>query len=888
MQFKTLKENDAQRNERRTVSGALTEFINFGPMSIMQESLENLTKVLKTVLDAFEQQKLEEKLGNFPELNAWNTALNDLTKLTALPAPKAPKVLNDLYNMTDLREAWMTLGDLKVLKILKALTAVTALIDVPALEAILKALEQDLKELKDDSGNETILSSLNKHLEILKKEAEQPLSDLDTLKFFKTQLESDLEELKTTVKEFKEQNPKDWISWNPKSQKKLMAFLTKHMSELKSAEIRDLATLQVIVSKVRDEVLQGLVNINDALCQLDGDWYKGLNSNNPATDTRPKYLYFYLKGGNAYKGANLRGQLHLPKESRKDEFQVFPEELGDSDFDSQVIINPSLPLSLQQEIIANIEEIVTYHLQETANKISEVIEQEWGNADDPSLHGNANRKEDIAYLLWHVLDSCKGNGLLKGKLEREKLPLNIQDPKTMIAALPSKTGVRLDMLDVNWNPGALSPSVSINDSINPFIIYRLGYKWKVDEAVHETVGNIIALRKSFLMELIDVTIPRPGSLEASEMWRSFFPLDSSAVGFRNATNKLKVKSSVDDTKDFPINNILPNLHYHMAEQLLMIGEVADGSSRSANKFWKRIKRSFEIWESDKENLTHLIKDTGLTHSGNRELDPMDDQLEKAIKKAGNPGDPFLKEIKLYYQKVKKENSGSIEALKLNKEGKDSIDAFIAKGIKKLYNEMNKPTYSGFKWPKVAEKGDIEFLRCDQSVFDRLAYDYVKDLTKLPFDKVMSMGYVISWPWFLADEGVLFRLAKRLFESLQVVGEETGNVTLISEDRWTLKVENNSFNAYTAIFDHKGKKVVITATTASPRQLGTTITLSPPSEKLKKPIDINNGDCDVKFLQRQTNPEVYIRMLHQVGLQVHAYSMVGAVKTLKDSLDYRIS
>ena len=923
MRFKTLKESEDQRNERRSVSGALTEFMNYGPMPLMQDTLKTLLARFGEVLERFRELNPNFENENLP-IEDYVGRRENLVVLTELPQglPSTAKALNALINILKNRENNQEIENqhlipltdnetalkyLKVIKILKVLVDLKSEHKLLNLGQTLNDLTEELKKRADWNMN-LLTERLNQLNQLLNNRidwntvravAEEPiLEDINIQEIINGVQEADI--------------PQD----QQQPLTNLKAFLNNQLDPIaQSPETMDLARLQIIVSKVRDEVLKGLMKLNTALCQLDEDWYEGLNNKGQKPDENPRYLYFYLKGGNAYKGANLRQQLDRPLEERRQgvEVEVFPEVLGDSDFDSQVIINPSLPLSLQKEIIAHIEEISTYYLQETANNISEVIEKEWVKpGNNNSSYNNTSRKEDMAQLVWQVLSSCKGNGLLKGQLHEENVPLQIQDAKTLIAALPSQTGVRLDMLDANWSPGLWSPSVSINDSINPFIIYRLGYKWKVDEKwkvdnnFHDKFkyGNdqdIIALKKSFLMELIDVTIPRPGSLEASEMWRSFFPVQEEDVGFRKIKdeNTLKVKSSIDNATEFQINEILPNLRYHMAEQLLMIGEVADESSRSGNKFWKRIKRSYQIWQTDRVNLTELIQHTGLTDGV--ELDEDDEDSlpsPEAIRKAGNPDKAFMDEIKLYYQTVNKEKKKNVEKVEeIEDKEKCVIDEFIGWSILEIYErQAENLEFKGGK--KTIGEVPVEFLRCDQTVFDRLSSDYVNNLKALPFNKVMSIGYVISWPWFLQTNFDLFEELVCYLRTVENHGLkpneiqpntiEKGNIKIISVDKWTLKVENNRFNARTCVFDFKGKKVVITATTASPRQLGTTITLRPGIYKPFEGYDLaTKGYCDVKFLQRQTNPEVYIRTLHQIGLQVHAYSMVGAVKILKDSLDYRI-
>ena len=76
--------------------------------------------------------------------------------------------------------------------------------------------------------------------------------------------------------------------------------------------------------------------IEKALTELDQDYYCNLNNidiNDHDGSTR--YLYFYLKGGNAFKAATLRDATPLDSDNIVTA-TVNTDHLGDSDFDSQV------------------------------------------------------------------------------------------------------------------------------------------------------------------------------------------------------------------------------------------------------------------------------------------------------------------------------------------------------------------------------------------------------------------------------------------------------------------------------------------------------------------------------------------------------------------------
>ncbi len=98
------------------------------------------------------------------------------------------------------------------------------------------------------------------------------------------------------------------------------------------------------------------------------------------------------------------------------------------------------------------------------------------------------------------------------------------------------------------------------------------------------------------MELIDVTIPRRNTVEGVEVWDDIasghFVVKSESVGIQGHLQQLP----------------FPDVFYHLREQLEMLCEVADNSSRHQDKMCKRFTRLDEIYEKqeDKRRVTRLM------------------------------------------------------------------------------------------------------------------------------------------------------------------------------------------------------------------------------------------------------------------------------------------
>lgn len=507
---------------------------------------------------------------------------------------------------------------------------------------------------------------------------------------------------------------------------------------------------------VRGHILQSLQAINKGLSALEKEIKKefnlsiqadgglqtsssGAGSSKDATAQEVPLFKFYIKGGNAFKftvegsGAN-----------------------GTSDWDTQLLINPWLPVPITEEIYARVENTIAAILEQTAANLGELFtplteqgtqtsglaQTQPDSTTSTSTGNSALNKELAGNPDTNTADSTNSNGgdsktdkksvfsladyinsiiqyiplLKQSNPSAKKIQtwLNNNDKAWMqhYAPVELKAGQIVKQFShVNtglWESSNSDikseyknlPSVVESDRIAPFKIFRLGWLWKTKyNKAPATPSSPHPMEiKSILMELIDITIPRKYTIEAVTQWHEFIE----EAGTEKATindemfdfSAPKFTSLKDDTTDtLSITLPFPNTYYHAHEQLIMLCEVADGSSEHKDKAPKRLAR-FGKCKGDAPKLTSAILD-GLINKVNGQ------DINKAMSKSDALG--FVGTLNLpaeaekaFKDQVEQNNETDLRAVALMKqvqtrsEESVGLDEFAPKNSA-LKDQLNKAT-----------------------------------------------------------------------------------------------------------------------------------------------------------------------------------------------------
>lgn len=315
--------------------------------------------------------------------------------------------------------------------------------------------------------------------------------------------------------------------------------------------------------EIRLKVLEALEELNQRLTELESLAYAELH-----IDAGKPLLRFYMKGGNAY------ACVHDPAGVAAQD-----QGGGDSDWDTQVIVNPWAPLPIQIYLYARIEDIVRDQMVKTGVEIARVaaiVEPppypsfppspyvEWA-PDQHEMRCYYELTRDDPQTFRQVFDYDR-----LGMWMNSRMPLSDEDVQSK-----------------------LLPGIIFNDGVRPFQLFRMGYTWHAKVITVPPPDPLFwigpEIERPVLMELIDVTLPRRNTVEAVELWQQF------------ETGELRVVSQTIGILEAAQRRIyslpLPSLEYHLREQAIMLCEVADGSSRHKDKLKKRLARFNQIWNT---------------------------------------------------------------------------------------------------------------------------------------------------------------------------------------------------------------------------------------------------------------------------------------------------
>jgi hypothetical protein len=275
-------------------------------------------------------------------------------------------------------------------------------------------------------------------------------------------------------------------------------------------------------------------------------------------------LYFYAKGGNAFECVIDPAGPAATQQGG-----------GISDWDTQVVVDPWAPIPIQNYVYAAIEDLVLDELRKCAIEIAKWM-PEFPPTDEllcePSQSGLVYRyrvTRDHPQTIRKVYDH-----------NRTGLWLNTEQPLSEVSM-----------------PDAELPGMTFNDSIDSFVLLRLGYTWHAEppggaDSQRPAQPTGPQIDRPLLMELIDVSLPRHNTIEAVEIWEKFhYKLNQTRPFMITPT---PVSMSVQGTPS-PFILPLPSLDYHFDEQLLMLCEVAVDISKSVDKVAKRFNRLTQIY-----------------------------------------------------------------------------------------------------------------------------------------------------------------------------------------------------------------------------------------------------------------------------------------------------
>ncbi|WP_312709372.1 hypothetical protein [Stenotrophomonas sp.] len=299
---------------------------------------------------------------------------------------------------------------------------------------------------------------------------------------------------------------------------------------------------------IRKALVESLAEIADRIDQLDAS----VREKFPLRKA-PRAVRFYIKGGNAFDAimAISRGDHDL--------FGV-----GKSDWDTQAIIDPWLPATIQNSLYGDIEDILIDALRTAGLKVATAIN---ARPQDVSPLRPVTEALPADATVNYTL-ACDSPQTLRRVFDRDRLGLWTDDRRQLSdETIPSPT---------------LLPGILLNDGIKPFALHRLGYTWHGERQNGAGAGPDPNLSsRPILMELIDVTLPRRDTIEAVATWSDL------------ERNRLRIVPGTDMGVTLP----LPDLDYHLRENLTMICEVADKSSHHADKLPKRLQRIGQIYQS---------------------------------------------------------------------------------------------------------------------------------------------------------------------------------------------------------------------------------------------------------------------------------------------------
>jgi|GEM_PF-501122 len=368
---------------------------------------------------------------------------------------------------------------------------------------------------------------------------------------------------------------------------------------------------------------------------------------------------FYMKGGNAFDCIrNPNGA------------EATIHGGGGSDWDTQVVIDPWAPLPLQRLIYSLVEDIVLDEFRQAGQRIA--------IREDLYTHYPGFVRDFVqeTLFLWNnpppvppplpQPETAPLIGLYQLTYDEPQTIRKIYDRDQL--GLWTDTRQRLGDQNINhpeWMPGQV-----FNAAIKPFDLYRLGYTWHMTPAVNGCPD----IAKPLLMELIDVTIPRPDTIEAVSVWEELAQNHIRLTDELINVNVLLPSNGLAQSigRDLP----LPDIYYHVRELLTMMSEIADGSSHHADKIIKRFRRFNIIWNNYNQAQITTIVDSFVSRAvAALPNPPLGGRVHAAIVRYATPAD--LPNFGLGPAPAPPPQPGYLLAWKLMREVEDQTAALLA-------------------------------------------------------------------------------------------------------------------------------------------------------------------------------------------------------------------
>lgn len=330
---------------------------------------------------------------------------------------------------------------------------------------------------------------------------------------------------------------------------------------------------------IRAVVLEALNGINQRFAELRDHMHQHFHI---AADR--ELLNFYMKGGNAFKVA-------------KDDAVISG---GDSDWDTQVVVDVWAPPPVIDILHGRIEDIVLDQLKLAGLAFAAAIDEAAGQNAPLGIDAQGVFAQIAANWKQEAATAVEGLNLSNYELAIDE-PQTIRrmfDHDRLGLWLNTGSPFRDKESKSKWLPGLL-----FNDAIKPFILYRMGYTWHATlKANASPIYPRTPIARPILMELIDITIPRRNTVEAVEVWDAIedrhMTLANREVGFQDSW-----AGGWDRIVMLPF----PDLAYHLSEQLDMLCEIADGSSRHSDKMARRFQRLREIFNNNNIGTADVLK-----------------------------------------------------------------------------------------------------------------------------------------------------------------------------------------------------------------------------------------------------------------------------------------
>lgn len=344
----------------------------------------------------------------------------------------------------------------------------------------------------------------------------------------------------------------------------------RHISKQLTAQINNAQ----VYPDVRSVVVKALADIKDQLRSLSSKVRRdySLKPGEPL-------MFFYVKGGNA-----LDALLERPADPPPTLF-----DFGRSDWDTQVVINPWIPVPAQDALHGGVEDIVIEVMLGAGLNIALEI-----SLCPPDQSPLAGQVVDLATVDIHVppgeqcLVTCDNPQTFRKVYERDRAGLHLftseplkgigtSAPVTSPSVLPPPQPPLPQPVQPPPVPPP-PPGIILNDGIKPFVLYRMGYTWHARwvKDPKAPAGDDPVTPRPILMELIDVTTPRRDTVEAVTVWSDII------------RNHLVIAEDAGSEERWRLP--LPSMEYHLWEGLTMLCEIAAYPGwPGADKLEKRLR-----------------------------------------------------------------------------------------------------------------------------------------------------------------------------------------------------------------------------------------------------------------------------------------------------------